>query len=259
LAYAARWLTRRQARAVDRLIVPSSALRKVMREYGVETAVDILPTGLDLHEFSAGDRARFCRRHGLDAKRPMLVYVGRVAFEKNIDLLLRVVARLQMRFPTILLIVAGEGPALAHLKRLSGALGIEGNVHFVGYLKRGPDLWDCYAAGKAFVFASTTETQGLVLLEAMALGVPVVGVPALGAADVLVEGEGALTAPAEVRPFAAAVERLLLDATLHVELGARGRTYAQRWSNTVICERLVALYDTVIAEYAAGRIALEPA
>jgi glycosyltransferase involved in cell wall biosynthesis len=259
LERAARWLTRRQAQAVDRLIVPSSALHKVMRDYGVETAVDILPTGLDLHEFTAGDRERFCHRHGLDAKRPMLVYVGRVAFEKNIDLLLRVAARLRMRFPDILLIVAGEGPALAHLKRLCGELGIEGNVHFVGYLKRGPDLWDCYAAGKAFVFASTTETQGLVLLEAMALGVPVVGVPALGAGDVLVEGEGALTAPAEVRPFAAAVERLLLDATLHAELSTRGLVYAQRWSNTVICERLIGLYNTVVAEHASGRVEYNPA
>ena len=259
LERAARWLTRRQAQTVDRLIVPSSALHKVMRDYGVETTVDILPTGLDLHEFSAGDRGRFCRRYGLDAERPMLVYIGRVAFEKNIDLLLRVVARLRVRFPNILLIVAGEGPAQVHLKRLSVYLGIETNVHFVGYQKRGPDLWDCYAAGKAFVFASTTETQGLVLLEAMALGVPVVGVPALGAGDVLVEGEGALTAPAEIRPFAAAVERLLLNASLHAELSARGRIYAQRWSNTVICERLITLYNTVIAQHAAGRVVLNPA
>jgi len=98
--------------------------------------------------------------------------------------------------------VAGEGPALPRLRRSVRELGIAGNVHFVGYLQRGPDLWDCYAAGDAFVFASLTETQGLVLLEAMALGVPVVAVPALGTRDVLVEGEGALTAPAAAEPAA---------------------------------------------------------
>lgn len=252
-----RWLTRRQANAVDRLIVPSSALHAVMREYRVDTDIEVLPTGLDLKEFSPGDRARFCARHGLDPTRRMLVYVGRVAYEKNIDLLLRVVARLRVRFPGILLIVAGEGPALGHLKRACQELGIAGNVHFIGYLDRGQDLWDCYAAGDAFVFASLTETQGLVLLEAMALGVPVVAVPALGTRDVLVEGEGALTVPAEAGPFAAAVERLLGDEPLRRELGRRGQAYAQRWSNTAICGRLVGIYDSVIEESAAATPAFD--
>ena len=255
----ARRMTRRQAHAVDRLIVPSSALHAVMRDYGVRTDIDVLPTGLDLREFSPGDRARFCARHGLDPGRRMLVYVGRVAFEKNIDLLLQAVTRLRQRFPDILLIVAGEGPALPRLRRRVRELGIAGNVHFVGYLQRGPDLWDCYAAGDAFVFASLTETQGLVLLEAMALGVPVVAVPALGTRDVLVEGEGALTAPAAAAPFAAAVERLLLDEPLRGELGRRAREYAQRWSNTAMCERLVGVYDSVIEQAAEGAPALNPA
>lgn len=258
-AYAARWLTRSQTREVDRLIVPSSALHDVMRDYGVQAAVEILPTGLDPAEFSPGDAPRFCRREGLDPKRPKLVYVGRVAFEKNIDLLLQAVARLRLRFPDILLIVAGEGPARAHLKRLARELGIAANVHFVGYLTRGQDLWDCYAAGRAFVFASTTETQGLVLLEAMMLGVPVVGVPALGARDVLVDGEGALTTAAEAGPFADTVERLLRDADLRAELSLSAQTYAQRWSNAALCERLIDIYRSVVDTRATGRALPEAA
>lgn len=248
LQYIARRLTRSQAYAVDRLIVPSSAMLKVMRDYGVRSEIEVLPTGLDLSEFSPGDRIRFCHKNGLDPQRPMLVYVGRVAFEKNIDMLLRVVVRLRLRYPDLLFIVAGEGPAQAHLKRSCRELGITDNVHFVGYLKRGQELWDCYAAGHAFVFASTTETQGLVLLEAMALGVPVVGVPALGARDVLIEGEGALLAPAEVESFTAAVQRLLEDESLRRELSERGRAYAARWSNAALCERLIAVYQAVVEE-----------
>ncbi len=103
-----------------------------------------------------------------------MVFVGRVAFEKNIDFLLRVVRELKRSHPDILLIIAGEGPAERHLRRLGRSLGVANNVLFVGHLSRQGALADCYRAGGACVFASRTETQGLVLLEAMSLGVPVV-------------------------------------------------------------------------------------
>jgi glycosyltransferase involved in cell wall biosynthesis len=255
----ARHMTRRQARAVDRLIVPSSALHDVMTSYGVEGDIEILPTGLDLTEFSDGNRERFCRKYGIDPGRRLLVYVGRVAFEKNIDMLLGVLARVRQTHPDVLLVIAGEGPARSHLKRLCRERDLEDSVCFVGYLKRGSDLWDCYSSGEVFVFASTTETQGLVLLEAMALGVPVVGVPALGARDVLKEGEGALTAPAEFVPFAAAVERLLGDSALRRQLGKRGRAYAARWSNAAITDSLIELYCDVIETHEESQAAIDVA
>lgn len=108
-----------------------------------------------------------------------------LAFEKNIDFLLYVVQRLKRQYPNILLIIAGEGPAQRHLVKLGAQLTLTANLLFVGYSPRRAALADCYRAGDAFVFASRTETQGWVLLEAMSLGVPVVSTAVMGTRDIL--------------------------------------------------------------------------
>jgi glycosyltransferase involved in cell wall biosynthesis len=132
-----------------------------------------------------------------------------VAFEKNIDFLLRTFVRVLTRQPDALFVIAGEGPALAHLNRLARELGIQDAVRFIGYLDRSTELPDCYAAGDAFVFASRTETQGLVLLEAMAQGTPVVSTAELGTRSILTSDCGAFVVPEQEEAFAAAVMQAL--------------------------------------------------
>src|SRR5688572_3341133 len=88
-----------------------------LRTHGIERPITVLPTGIDRREFPDGDRAAFRRRHGIPADRPMLVYVGRVAHEKNIDFLLDMLVELRPRLPGVLLALAGEGPAVPHLRR----------------------------------------------------------------------------------------------------------------------------------------------
>jgi glycosyltransferase involved in cell wall biosynthesis len=118
-------------------------------------------------------------------------------------------------------------------------------VHFIGYLDRATALLDCYRAGDAFVFASRTETQGLVLLEALALGVPVVSTAVMGTADVLRGAGGAVIAPDDEAGFAAAVVRVLRDPELRARLAAAGPADARAWSATALAERLAALYSEV--------------
>lgn|GEM_PF-3174869 len=110
----------------------------------------------------------------------MLTHIGRLAFEKNVDFLLRMLVRVKREIPDVLLVIAGEGPARRRLEAMGVELGLHEQLLFVGYLNRDGDLEDCYRAGDGFVFASRTETQGLVLLEAMALGVPVVSTAVMG-------------------------------------------------------------------------------
>ena len=238
----ARRFSRNQCNNLDALVVPSRAMQEVLRGYGVSVPMDIIPTGIELDQLSGGDGAAFRVRHGIAPERPTLVHVGRVAFEKNIDFLLRMLARVRARVPDVLLVICGEGPALEHLRRLSRRLGLERSVLFVGYLDRDGALLDCYRAGDAFVFASHTETQGLVLLEAMALGVPVVAAAILGTRDILDPGRGALVATLDLEDFASKVVTLLEDRFLRERLGREAQAYAREWAARRMAERMAEFY-----------------
>jgi glycosyltransferase involved in cell wall biosynthesis len=249
----ARSFTRSQCAAVQALIAPSEPMRAVLTGYGVSTPIHVLPTGLAADQFRAGDGRAFRARAGIDAQRPLVTYIGRVAHEKNIGFLVQVFRRVLASVPEALLVIAGEGPAREPLRQQVAHLGLEGHVHFAGYLERDSALLDCYAAADVFVFASRTETQGLVLLEAMAQGVPVVSTAELGTRSILVPGSGALVVPEQQQEFAAAVVRVLSDAGLREELAARGRAYARNWSSAAMARRLAELYAELRAAPRAAR------
>lgn len=246
--YSARWLTRHQGRQLDALVVPSTAMFSVLNGYGVDVQTEIIPTGIDFDDFSPGDRTAFCRRHGIDPQRPTLVHIGRVAHEKNIGFLLDVVARVRRSMPELLLIIAGEGPARRSLQQRVNALGIDDNVLFLGYFNRGQELWDCYASGDAFVFASNTETQGLVLLEAMALGTPVISTAVLGTRDILAAHRGALIAEPDPTDFGNKVIHLLRQPQLRQRLAEQARDYAHDWSTGIMSRRMADFYQHIVRQ-----------
>jgi len=181
-----------------------------------------------------------------------------VAHEKNIDFLIRMTAELRRHVPDVLLVIAGEGPARGDLEELASGLGLQGNVRFIGYLDRHRELLDCYRAADLFVFASRTETQGLVLLEAMAQSVPLVSTAKLGARSVLKEGEGVHVAEEDIGDFTAKVRALLADVEGRRRLGERGRSYAQGWSARAQAMRLAEFYAEVVGEYRQGATAHNP-
>ncbi|HCK80790.1 MAG TPA: glycosyl transferase family 1, partial [Candidatus Competibacteraceae bacterium] len=145
-----RRFARHQCNQLDGLVVPSQAMREILLRYGVDTRMRVIPTGMPTGSFQEGDGAAFRARHGIHPDQPVLVFVGRVAFEKNIGFLLRVADELRRTtHPDIVLIIAGEGPAKNRLQRLGDALGLAANLRFVGYLARGFELGSCYQAGDA--------------------------------------------------------------------------------------------------------------
>jgi glycosyltransferase involved in cell wall biosynthesis len=246
-AMLARAFTRSQCRDVDALIAPSEPMRDVLTGYGITTPIHVIPTGLPADCFRQGDGARFRALLGLPAARPLVLYVGRVAHEKNIEFLLRVFARVRATAPEALLVIAGEGPAQRALQHSAERLGIAKDVRFVGYLDRNQTLLDCYAAADVFVFASRTETQGLVLLEAMAQGAPVVSTAELGTRSILDKDAGAIVVPESVDEFAAAVVRVLQSPALRASLAAQGRSHARSWSSLAMARRVSEVYRSLRA------------
>jgi glycosyltransferase involved in cell wall biosynthesis len=157
-----------------------------------------------------------------------------------------------------LLVIAGEGPAQEHLRRLVTSLGLDANVLFVGYMDRHTTLRDCYRAADVFVFASRTETQGLVLLEAMAQGTPVVSTAVMGTVDVLTGAAGAVVVPEDEQVFAAAVAEVLRNPARRAALSPLAAADAQRWASAAMAARLVDLYEQVIANHSTKGGALRP-
>ena len=242
----ARFISRRQCNAVDAIVAPSQPMLDVLRQYGVKSKAEVVPTGLQAHSFAKADGAAFRAKYGIAADRPMGLFVGRVAFEKNISFLLRMWVDLIKKQPNALLVVAGEGPAEASLHALSKELNLEDNIKFIGYLDRNTELNACYQSADVFVFSSLSETQGLVLLEAMAQSTPVVAIAELGTKSILVEGEGALIAPHNEMIFADKVHTLLSNKSGRNALGKAAYHYAKtRWTDRAQAERMINFYKDV--------------
>lgn len=250
----ARSVSRRQCNALDAVVVPSTAMAERLRDYGVTVPLHVLPTGIPTERFADGDREGFRRRHHLPEQVKVALFVGRVAHEKNIDFLLQVAQRCRSTQPNLRWLIAGEGPALSDLKALARRLDIADRVRFIGYLDRTRDLPDCYAAADVFVFASRTETQGLVLLEAMAAGLPVVALSAMGTRDIVEPRLGAVSAHDDIDDFAARLGALLSDDARRFGMRHVAQQFAQRWSDRAMACRLDALYRQIRFEQLSRRV-----
>jgi 1,2-diacylglycerol 3-alpha-glucosyltransferase len=242
----ARRFSRSQCNQLDQIIAPSRAMHDALLAYGVTRPIEILPTGLPQDRFRDSDGSAFRSRHGIAADRPVLLFVGRAAHEKNIGFLLEMLVKLRRLRSDVLLLIAGEGPALADLRARASELSLGESVRFLGYFNRGGELQDCYRAADIFVFASLTETQGLVLLESMAQGVPVVAIPSMGSVDILAPLRGCRHAPHTADGFAAIVDTLLADAPGRRALGIDAKIYALEWASRNMAQRLAQLYQTLI-------------
>jgi glycosyltransferase involved in cell wall biosynthesis len=243
----ARRFSRQQCNQLDAVVVPSQAMAQRLRDYGVTRPLSILPTGIPLQQFNHGERFLFRLKHGISLERPVALFVGRIAHEKNLEFLLDMLEHARRDCPELLLLFTGEGPASDSLERQVRQRGLQEQVQFLGYLSRQDELPDAYAAADVFVFASRTETQGLVLLEAMAAGLPVVALAAMGTADILTGERGCRIAADDPAAFATTLLTLLNDPPLRAELAQQARDYAQSWSDRAMAERLAALYRQLLA------------
>ena len=245
LRSAARTLARSQCNDLDAVVVPSKIMLDTLGDYGVTAPMHVLPTGIPISQFAGGNGPAFRKQHGIPIDTPLALYVGRVAHEKNIGFLLDAAKEIATQLPNFILMIAGEGPALPGLKRMAATLGIEANVRFVGYLDRAQALPDCYAAADVFVFASKTETQGLVLLEAMAAGIPVYAFASMGTCDIINPQQGAIPAPDDVNEFAKGLVQLLGDHPRLAQMSQQAKQFAQSWSAPERARQLAMLYRSL--------------
>jgi glycosyltransferase involved in cell wall biosynthesis len=224
---AALGLSTRFAARADAVLSPSGLMREQLRARGVTAPIAVVPTGVDLQRFRPGSRAAARRELGLPADDPLLLYVGRLDREKSIDRLLLAFDRIAGTLGRARLALVGQGKESEPLRRLAARLPAGERIHFAGVCAHDA-LAAWYQAADLFLFASETETQGLVLAEAAACALPAVAVLAPGCDEVVRDGESGILTKGEPAALAEAAIGLLLDAERRAAMGGRARQVAER-------------------------------
>jgi 1,2-diacylglycerol 3-alpha-glucosyltransferase len=246
LKFFARRFSSSQCNQAQGVVAPSSIIVELLKSYGVKNNIQIIPTGINSKKFVNGDGEKFKAAFNISSNRKILLNVSRVAFEKNIGLLLEVVNKIKQHIPEIMLIIAGEGPAKNAYMQQAKNLNLDDNVAFVGYLDRDTELIDCYHCADIFIFSSVTETQGLVLLESMAAGTPVVSLAAMGTKDILIGCNGAIITNGEIDDFCDKVVSLLKDDQIYAQTKLATVQYAKQWDSTTLADKMIAFYQQTL-------------
>lgn len=230
----------------DYLIAPSQSVAQVIRQRSIATPFDIVPTGVYAESFAHGDGAGFRAAHGIPADSFVAGYVGRLAPEKNLSFLAEAVRTYLRRTDRAHFLVAGSGPSEGEIRKICQATDVAGRLHLVGSLQ-GQALVDAYHAMDVFVFASQSETQGLVLVEAMAAGKPVVAVDATGVREVVQDGKnGRLLKSEDSGAFAAAIEEVArATPAQRAAFAEAAQATARRFSMGTCSQKLARIYENL--------------
>jgi glycosyltransferase involved in cell wall biosynthesis len=229
----------------DAVTVPSNPMREELLSYGIEAPVYTLPFGMDLDDFAGEPRVDLRAKLGIPERERILLCAGRVAEEKNISFLLRAFRLMLKELPHLRLIIAGDGPARPRLEGETEELGIAERVIFTGYVAW-RELIDYYKQADLFVYASKTETQGIVFVESLAAGTPVVAVGEMGALEAVEDGVDGLLLEEDEEAFAQAVVELLHNEERLKRMSRAAVERAYQMSAQRSVEKLLEIYKEMI-------------
>jgi glycosyltransferase involved in cell wall biosynthesis len=236
-----RRLSRNYCNACDAVAVPTAPIRDVLQEYGVRIPITVIPTGLRLGPKPVLDPEFPRKALGIPADALVVLYGGRLAREKNLELLFEGFGRVAREVPSAWLLIAGSGPSERDALRLAEKTGAANRIAFAGFVP--PERMSAvFAAADVFAFASLTDTQGLVLTEAKAAGVPAVSVNAYGPSAVVTDGVDGFLTPNDPAAFAGALRQILQDSDLRAQMSAAAEQEAKRFSIQATTEAYEQLY-----------------
>ncbi len=224
------------------ITAPSTPFKKELLQYGVRRPIYVFPFGVKLGLFQQPPVWDPRAELNVPAEARVFLYAGRLAMEKNLPFLLRAFAQMRARDKTALLMMAGDGPRREQLQQQVREMGLEESVRFTGFLDH-PRLIDLYKMADLFLFASKTETQGLVLVEAMAGGTPAVAIGEMGVLDVVRDGENGILVPEDEEEFARAALALASDEVRYSELRQGALKTAEELSTQHSTRRLLEVFD----------------
>ena len=241
------WLMRQYYSRCEAVVVPSRPIESMLRTYGIEKPIRVIKTGIIAAEpYSVQKRAEIRQKHGVGEDDFFLLYVGRIAREKNLRMLLNAFKKVLAVCGNARLALVGGGPAIAETKAMAADIGVLDRVEFVGMLHRS-EIDPLYAAADAFVFPSTTETQGIAICEALSAGLPAVAVDAGGIPENIQPGVDGFLTHDDADEFAERICYLIDHPDARKEMGKSARANAADFSIDRMIREFEDFYASVIS------------
>jgi 1,2-diacylglycerol 3-alpha-glucosyltransferase len=237
--------------AVDLVISPSAGMRDVLQKLGVSTSIEIIPNGVDLQLYRA--TSENCRpKFGFSDEDILLIFSGRLGPEKNLDFLIHAFAGAAEAVRNAHLLVIGGGPEEQTLKQAAAQSSAAGRIHFTGMLPY-DELPRYLSMADLFVTASLTEVHPLSVVEAMASGLPVLGIHSVGVGDTVEDGVTGLLSSPDPAAFAAQLTRLCMDRALRQRLGKAARKASEKYAIEHTTQIMLKRYERLLTEFAPHR------
>ncbi|MEG6615601.1 glycosyltransferase family 4 protein [Peptococcaceae bacterium 1198_IL3148] len=231
-----------------KVVVPTAVIADYLKENGVNVPTEVVPTGIDIDEFRRADKQWLRNKYNIPADYKVLLFVGRLGLEKNINFILKSYQEVVQYYPQTVLVIVGSGPEEENLKTIVNQSGLNNKVIFTGKLSK-EDTVKCYAGSNIFVFASVTETQGLVLAEAKAAGLPVVAVDAFGVSEMVTNGKDGYLCPLDVNIFTNSLKSILSNGPLCQVMAEHALKNAEQLSAKQCAKRLERVYYKLLPDY----------
>lgn len=240
-------LTLEYSNLCDHVVAPSQSILEALQGLGVTVPMSVIPTGISVENFRTGDRARGRELLGLAPDAQVVGYVGRVGPEKNLAYMADAAVLWCREHPRARLLIVGGGDYRKHIKEIFETAGLPDRVVLAG-VRKGQDLVDSYAAMDAFVFTSLTDTQGIVLAEAMASSLPIVALDAPGARESVTDGDNGRLLPAasDTTTFARALADVFADDARRAAWSAAALTRSASCSREHTARQMLELYTSLI-------------
>lgn len=237
----------------DMVITPTAVIGQHLNKIGVKAPIKTVPTGINVDEFNSTDTGWLRQKYEIPNDEKILLCVGRLGQEKNLSFLIKAFSAVQYELNDLRLVLVGGGPEEEILKRTAKQLGVGDRVIFTGTLSRS-DVIKCYKGSDLFIFASVTETQGLVIGEAKAAGLPVVAVRAFGVSEMVEDKVDGFLTDLQLDSFVEKIILLLRDNNLRNSMSQNAQFNAQKISSRNCALRLLDSYNDLLERFTLKKI-----
>jgi glycosyltransferase involved in cell wall biosynthesis len=242
-----RKITTKYSNQCDNIIAPSTAIKKMLIDRGIESPISTIPSGINIDNFKkdTGQKNEIRKKYNIKPDDILLITACRLTEEKNLEFLIRSFAKIKQKCDNVKFMIVGDGAVKKDLEKMAEELGIKNSIIFTGLVDR-TEIVGLYQASDIFVFASLTETQGLVAVEAMAAGDPVVAIKASGIEDIVKNGEDGFLVSESEEEFSESVLKIAGDKNLREKMSAQAKINSERFSIEPWIKKIVELYRALV-------------